>query len=115
MQIVTRGDIVEILEAWQAGTIGPRDVHEWAEERYASSKFEAEDEVANEVLSNLDSLDINLTTVEDAPIFLRVLRLPHDASDAALALLREHSSSVDISERRRRYAADPFYGRFCTG
>jgi hypothetical protein len=113
MQIVTRGDIIHVLEAWQAGTIGPRDVHEWAEERYASSNFETEDDVATEVLSNLDCLDINLTTLEDAPTFLRMLRLPHDQPQEAFALLREHSDSIDIDERMRRYATDRFYGRFC--
>jgi len=113
--VVTREDIIRILVAWQAGELGAKEVHAWAEDRYATSNFEIEeeDEVAQEVLSNLDCLDVNLTTLEDVPTFLEMLRLPKDQVEKALVLLREYSNSVDMKERMRRYANDPFYGRFC--
>lgn len=113
MRSISREDIIKVLVAWQTGAIGPTEVHEWAEERYASSNFEPEDDVTSEVLSNLDCLDINLTTLEDVPTFLQMLQLPQAQSDEAFRLLREHGDSVDINERMRRYANDPFYGRFC--
>jgi hypothetical protein len=102
-----------VLRAWQAGDLGPEEVHLWAEDRYAASTFEPEDEIVNEVLAHLDILDINLTTLEDVPTFLRMLALPSEKTEEAIALLKEHGAALDLADRMRQYAQDPFYGRFC--
>lgn len=113
MRRVTRDDLRAILRAWADGAMSPAEVHEWAENRYAVPDVEVEDELVNEVLGALDILDINLTTVEDVPVFLSMLALPLDRYEEALELLRRHGDSVDIAARIQRYRDDPFYGRFC--
>ena len=111
---VTRDELRVALLAWQAGELTAAQLRDWAENLYAVDDVDVEDEIANEVLANLDILDINLTTVDDVPVFLKMLSLPVDRVDEAAELLQEHGESIDIAERMRRYRDDPFYGRFCT-
>src|SRR2546430_9210523 len=104
MQIISREDLRSVLEGWQNGSLRPRDVQAWAEERYLVPDFEPEDEVTDEILAHLDILDINLTTLEDVPVFLKMLSLPLENTHEAIALLAQHGEATDIKERMRKYA-----------
>ena len=112
---VTREQLRQTLVAWQVGELTPAEVHDWAQTRYSVVDVEPEnDDIAREILGHLDILDINLTTADDVPVFLKMLDLPLDRSGEAMELLRQHAESTDISARIVRYRDDPFYGRFCT-
>lgn len=84
--IVTRLEIADMLRRWQAGEVSAREVHAWAEDRYArmpevdvddwEGLHGAEESVANEVLGELDRLNMNLVLAEDVPIYLEFLATP---------------------------------------
>ena len=88
------------------------EVHAWAEARYAVQSFETEDEIVNEVLAALDLLDINLTTTDDIPTFLRVLEFSVANKEQAFEMLAEYAESIDLESRKARCSMDPFYARF---
>ncbi|HLM61482.1 MAG TPA: hypothetical protein VK308_11820 [Pyrinomonadaceae bacterium] len=100
-----------VLLEWQSGALEPKDVLEWAEERYDLE--ELKDETVIEILTCLDSLHVNLTTVEDVPVFLQMLDLPFESHKEALALLERHDDSINLDERKEKYRTHPFYGVFC--
>lgn len=108
MGIVTAVEIDAKLNEWQLGTVTTAEIHDWAVTRYATAEWEPESDSANEVLSFLDMLDVNLTTLEDVPALKEALR-----SENAADILDAHFQTVDFAMRKRRLAADPFYARFC--
>jgi hypothetical protein len=110
---ITRTDLRAVLESWQRTELTAAQVHDWAEERYAASAFEPEDDVANEVLAKLDMLDMNLTTVEDVPSFLAVLQSPPDEAERAITELYRYVESIDITAREHACAGDSLYAPFC--
>ena len=110
---ITRAEVRAVLEAWQRDELTARTVHDWAQDRYAASAFEAEDDVVNEVLAKLDTLDINLITTADAPALLTALGQPPAKAQASIAALERYFDSVDIAARMIQCAADPLYAPFC--
>ena len=81
--IVTRAELAQLLEDWRDGRLSMPDVHLWAEERYAVSSFEPEDEVVNEILSILDMLHIDALSRSDAAALREILaRVGTDAKHA---------------------------------
>jgi hypothetical protein len=111
--IVTRQELETLLRRWQVGELTPRQVFDWANDRFATDHWDPEDQITNEVLAQLDTLDMNLTTAEDIPHFLRLLALPHDQIDLAVALQQTYSKSIDIRARQSALANDSLYAPFC--
>ncbi len=111
MPDVTREELRNILREWQAGSLEPLEVLEWAEEHYDLEILK--DEVVIEVLTCLESLHQNLITVEDVPVFLQMLDTPPEREADALRLLSRHDEGVDWEARKDKYRDHPFYGIFC--
>jgi hypothetical protein len=108
MGIVTVADVRDKLTQWIAGELTARDVHAWAESRFASEEWDPESSAVNHVLSELDRMDMNLITVEDAPVFLSALEAPN-----ALRVIGDHFATLDVEPRKRALASDPMYAPFC--
>jgi len=108
-QVVTRQELVVLLNSWLVGKLNAQSVYDWANERYSTEHWRAEDDIVNEVLAELDILDINLITIDDIPVFLEVLALPHDQLDEATCRLKAHASSFDLGARKQQCRKDPFY------
>lgn len=118
MATVTRAEMRQVLERWRSGQLHAGEVNAWAGARFPADVppgWEYEDEVVGEVLAHLDLMDMNLTTSDDVPAFLEALSVRHDDLAGARALIAAHRSGIDFRARQARYAADPFYGPFCTG
>lgn len=113
MPTVWRSDVCAVLESWQAGAMKAPEVHAWAEERYSSSTWEAEDDVTNEVLARLDMLDMNLITADDVPAYLEALGAPPKGLEQAREILQQREQSVDFEARMESLREDPFYSRYC--
>jgi hypothetical protein len=112
-KLLTRHDLREVLLRWQAGDVDPRFVFDWATERYAGKGWDTEDEIVDQVLLELYSLDMNLTTAEDVPHLLKLLAIPRGQIGTAKALQRDYARSVPIQARRVALAKDPLYGPHC--
>jgi hypothetical protein len=108
-QVVTRQEIIELLNSWQAGKLDAQFVYDWANERYSTEHWSAEDDIVNEVLSELDILDINLTTTDDIPVFLEVLALPPEKVSEATGRLKAHASTFNLEARKQQCRGNPFY------
>jgi hypothetical protein len=111
--LITRDDLRSLLTAWQAGNHSAADIHSWAEARFAVSAWECEDDVANEVLAQLDMLDMNLVTRDDIPDLLAMLDVPSGLGASASQQFEARMSSSDLERRRTELAADPMYAPFC--
>ena len=111
MNIVTRKDLRGMLNQWQAGHVSAQDIHRWAEARYQMDDWDAEDRVANEVLWELDTLDMNLTIVEDVTTLLRELECKTE--NEALELKKAYFDTIDYDKRQVALRADPLYAPFC--
>ena len=111
VHIIRRDEVIQILQKWLGGELSAKAVHDWAVDRHAVSSFEAEDEVVNEVLSALDMLDINLTTVQDVPALLEAVSLPVDHYDEVSKVLDHQWQSIPLDERRHICRNDPLYPR----
>jgi hypothetical protein len=112
-ELVTRNDLRSVLREWAAGRHSPEHVHQWAERRFADEAWECEDDIANEVLAQLDMLDINLVTPDDLPALLVILQLPTGQARTASATFGSRLSPADLERRRKELAEDPTYGPFC--
>ena len=108
-----RTDLRNILLQWQSSTLEPKEVLEWSEERYESEDLQSGDEAALSILTLLDSLHVNLITIDDVPVFLQMLELPPDKEEEALHLLEQHSERIVLEARKMKYRNHPLYGLFC--
>jgi hypothetical protein len=108
-EVVTRQEIIELLNSWRAGKLDAQYVYDWANQRYATEHWNAEDDIVNEVLSELDILDINLITTDDIPVFMEVLALPPGQVDDATVRLKDHASTFNLEARKQQCRKDPFY------
>ena len=103
-RMVTRADLITILNGWQQGHLSAAEVHAWAEARYLPGDFDVDDEedsgsAAVEVLSRLDMLHINLMTPEDIPHYLELLRAPTGAFAEALKRFEAQNATIDFRAR----------------
>ena len=121
-ELISRKDVRDKLLQWQSGQIESTDIHEWAEKIYASSQFHHDDwftlddsdnSVTNEVLSCLDQMNMNLTTVDEIPTFLACLDSPVEHTIVAIHELSNSLSKVDVHDRKERLRSDPLYAPFC--
>jgi hypothetical protein len=113
MPLVFRTDLRELLESWQLGLTNAKDVHTWAELRYAVDEWKPEDTVVNELVACLDTLDMNLITPDDVPVFLAALKIPLGRSVEAINAMNRHLESIDIKSRKAALRDDPLYAPFC--
>jgi hypothetical protein len=111
MPDIMKEELRNVLHKWQAGDLEPQEVLEWAEDHYDLEAIK--DEIVIEVLTCLDSLHHNLVTVEDVPVFLKMLDIPPERKEDALKILNGHDESVDWEARKAKYKDHPFYGIFC--
>ncbi len=112
---IGRSELLEILNSWRDGKLTSGQVHDWANDRFAVSAWEVEDEVVNEVLGRLDTLDMNLTTTEDVPVLIQALSFSSQSLNEAIRCLDEHDSKINLEERKKKYSSDPLYAPFCKG
>jgi hypothetical protein len=110
---VGRSEVRSVLADWQAGLRTSTEVHAWAETRFAVDDWECEDDIANEVLAQLDMLDMNLLTADDIPVLLSIFDLPAGEADRANEILSSYFAGVDLHKRKKALANDPLYARFC--
>tara|TARA_R110002049_G_scaffold2743_4_gene21072 strand:+ start:7978 stop:8307 length:330 start_codon:yes stop_codon:yes gene_type:complete len=108
MKVITATKIESMLNKWSAGEIDASQIHEWAENRYMTDKYDAESDRVNEVLAKLDMLNMNLVTKEDIPTLLAVLK-----SDDYLAVLDDYFNKVDIEKRKKELCNIELYEKFC--
>jgi hypothetical protein len=112
-KLLARQDLRDLLLRWQAGDVDHRFVFGWASERYAGKGWDTEDEIVDQVLLELYSLDMNLTTAEDIPHLLQVLAVPRGQIGTAKALQRDYARTVALQARRVALAKDSLYGPHC--
>jgi hypothetical protein len=111
--VVSRNELRGLLDEWSRGNQTAAQVHDWAEARYAVDAWSCEDDVVNEVLAELDTLDMNLLTSEDIPVLNAMLELPRGQATLAHDLLKSHFAKVSLDARKKELAADPTYAPFC--
>ncbi len=119
---MTRGEIAEVLRRWQAGQLTAEQVHTWADDLYFPGHLEFDDRegedegsVANEVLSSLSMLDMNLVTAADVPIYLEFLSTPPGQFADGYRRFVEAMDRIDREERRRSLSQTPPYTPYCGG
>ncbi|HJW71888.1 MAG TPA: hypothetical protein VJ486_03460 [Geothrix sp.] len=110
--IVSRKDLRLLLTRWQSGEVAAPEVHQWAEDRFATDIWVPEDDVVNEVLGTLDMLDINLVIVEDIPVLLQALEMGPGLVDDVARLLEDHWKVIPMLQRAKTLVTDPLYASF---
>ena len=108
MTTITASDIEHVLGQWASCKLSESQVHAWAEDRFCTSTYEAESEVVNEVLSRLDTMNMDLTMAEDIPALIAALH-----STDFISILAEHDARINIEERKLKLRQIPLYARFC--
>jgi hypothetical protein len=108
MERVSQVEVESVLRSWQTGALTERQVHSWAEDRYAVDAYEPESAACNAVLAQLDCMNMNLLTPEDIPVLLAAL-----ATRDYENLLSELGAAATIELRRRSLRSHPFYPALC--
>jgi len=112
-KLITRQETQDLLLRWQAGEVTHGSVFAWAKDRYAGKAWDTEDEIVDQVLLELYSLHMNLTTAEDVPHLLQLLTIPRGQIGTVMARHRDYTRSIPIQARRLALAQDPLYGPYC--
>lgn len=115
---ITRGEIIRMLQAWQAGEMATQQLWDWASHRFQSGAADYDDwddadSVAREVLAALDSLDLHLMLAEDVPLHLAFLQTPIGAFSEACRDWRAALAGLDYALRKRQLRDDPIYALYC--
>ena len=103
--------MTSILSQWKAGLLTNAQVHDWATNRFAVDAWDPEDGAVNEVLGRLDTMDINLVTVEDVAVLLAALG--RGTAEGAAQAIDAYQDTIDLAARKRKLSDDPLYARFC--
>lgn len=109
--LLSIGDIDKVLARWASGELSQREVHGWAEDRFATDGWEAETDAANEVLGHLDRMDMNLVLVSDVPLLREALLA--NSQEAASQIIERSYAITPIASRKLTCAGDAFYAPFC--
>ena len=108
MEIVTREETREKLREWQSGDISTDAIQTWASERWMSDhhtyedwEYDGEVSASNDVLAAIDMLDINLTTKEDAKIYIEFLDTPLGEYPKGHSRMKEKIRLIDFDARKQ--------------
>lgn len=117
-EIITRQQIKDLLIQWRGGELTEAQLHKWAESKYQNDNVEYTDwendnSVSNEVLAALDMMDMNLMTKEDIKYYLEFLETPSGNFDEGIKKLGNNLKTVELLQRKKALAANPFYENFC--
>lgn len=115
---VTRGELIRMLQSWQAGELATQQLWDWASHRFQAGRadyddWDGEDSVAREVLTMLDSLDLHLMLVEDVPLHLAFLQSPLGAFIQSQLTWRSELAQLNYDERRCKLRDNPIYALYC--
>jgi hypothetical protein len=114
---ITRAEIKSRILDWQKGALTARQIREWANKVCVPGDNiyddeEGDESIACEVLFLLDVLDMNLSTVEDAPLYLRLLETPKGGFEAAMKDFDKKFAARDLKARKHRLQGDPLYSAY---
>jgi hypothetical protein len=114
MEEVDRAVLRSLVRRWAAGELCEREVHEEAECLWDSRSWPARGEqddrsVAVEVLAQLEILNHQLITAEDAPAILAFLDTPPGRAADGWRRWRAYWDGIDWDERRRAVAGNDYY------
>jgi hypothetical protein len=119
MEIVTREEIRQKLREWHSGIISTDAIQTWASERWMSDhhtyedwEYDGEASASNDVLAAIDMLDINLTTKEDAEIFIEFLETPLGEYPRGHSKMKERIRLIDFDDRKRSLRTVAPYSSF---
>lgn len=115
---VTRGELIRMLQSWQAGELATQQLWDWASHRFQAGRadfddWDGEESVAREVLTMFDSLDLHLVLVEDVPLHLAFLQTPIGAFGEGRSAWHAALAALDYAARRRNLREDPIYALYC--
>lgn len=114
---ITREDIQNKLLDWQKGVVSAKQVYDWAnalceDDAVEFADQEGEDSISSEALFFLEMLDMNLSTSEDVPIYLRLLATPKGAFAAGMSEFDKKFKARVLDRRRHQLKSDPLYAKF---
>ena len=113
--MITRKELVEILNKWANGELSELQVWQWGENaqaRSASGEDTCECELVRDLVSLIATLPYEMLVLKDVPVFLDALANPLDETDLSINLLWNHMDTVDVDTRRIQYGEHEFYGKF---
>lgn len=115
---VTRGELIRMLQSWQAGELMTQQLWDWASHRFQAGRadyddWDGEDSVAREVLAMLDSLDLHLMLAEDVPLHLAFLHTPIGAFEESRRNWQKALAGLDYEARKMALRNDPIYAMYC--
>ena len=115
---ITRLEIIKILKAWKNNEATTKEVWDWAQERYRPGEtdfddWEGDNSAANEVLSELDSLDMNLVLPEDIPIHIEFLETPYNNFEEGFQRWQKKIKRIYFKKRCEKLKGHEIYGPVC--
>ena len=120
MKTVGREQILDKVGQWSRGTITPVEMHAWVTDLLLGGDIEYEDwegdgrfSVTREVLAELEMLDMNLITRDDAPIFIEFLRTSAGDFETGYIAFISRLQSIDPDERRQSLKNTEPYAKYC--
>ncbi len=115
MEQLQRQQVRDLLDRWQRGEIDERKVHEEAEvlwDRYIpAEKYDrvSPQSIALDVLSSLETLNVQLVTPEDIPAMFRFLETPADQERLGWQAWYQYWQNIDYNRRRQSLRDNQYY------
>ena len=120
---IGRADLERVLRRWQDGELKTVEVQAFAEDLYCADDVELDDwehdgeirvSVAHTTLAVLETLAVNLVTVDDVPALLDFLATRRGYYHVRERLLRRKLDEADFEQRRRDLCKVRPYSHFIT-
>ena len=117
-KVVSRGEVIDVLQKWLKGEVDEEELYRWAGSRYSVSDYDVEDReeddsITNEVLGHLDMMDMNLVVKEDIPAMIEFLNTPKGKFNEGYSQWARYTKSINYKQRKEKLRHNPFYKTYC--
>ncbi len=108
-----RENILEVVKNWNESLISEFEVHNFAEKLLEQTEIlddsESIDEIASEVLVQLDIMNHQLITKDDIPAIIEFLKTPKEKEIKGWEIWKNYWENIDFNKRKIELKNNPFY------
>ena len=119
MALISRREIIDLLQQWYQGSKGEEEVFDWVSMKLSDEPVSYADQesdgnsAAKMVMTSLAKMNSLLIVAEDVPFYIDLLQTPQGNFAMGFAQFAARIQKIDRDKRRHELAKTHFYGKYC--